>query len=97
MTSSATTEATSTIFHRLGGPLIDIADITHVIHFDLPADGIPTCTGRDEGRMGRKAKSYRSLHPIKNCFETTYPKLNVESRVLGRRSKGEKKDKVMEE
>jgi ATP-dependent RNA helicase RhlE len=48
---------------------VDIADITHVIHFDLPADADTYVhrAGRTVG-WGGKAKSYRSLHPIKNSF-----------------------------
>jgi superfamily II DNA/RNA helicase len=77
---------------------VDIADITHVIHFDLPADADTYVhrAGRTVG-WGGKAKSYRSLHPIRIRFETTPTNSTLNPSVLDGVSKGEKKDKVMEE
>jgi superfamily II DNA/RNA helicase len=79
---------------------LDIADITHVIHFDLPADADTYVhrAGRT-GRMGRQGQVVAIITPEQEfVLKRLTNKLNVESKCLGRQQvKEKKKDKVMEE
>lgn len=79
---------------------LDIADITHVIHFDLPADADTYVhrAGRT-GRMGRKGQVLAIITPEQEFVLTRLTnKLNVDTKCLGRQQvKKQKKDKVMEE
>jgi superfamily II DNA/RNA helicase len=79
---------------------LDIADITHVIHFDLPpdADTYVHRAGR-AGRMGRKGQVMAIITPEQEfVLKRLTNKLNVDTKCLGRQQvKEQKKDKVMEE
>jgi superfamily II DNA/RNA helicase len=79
---------------------LDIADISHVIHFDLPddADTYVHRAGRT-GRMGRKGQVLAIITPEQEfVLKRLTNKLNVETKCLARQQvKEQKKDKVMEE